>query len=117
MVILSDGSDEVQGAMVYARWLVGDNKFECRLIVAKGKLCPLDQKGDTVKSELNAAVMGNRLREFVEENVPYSFEKSCQFNEASFAVAKYCSRNHEHQISNAKAFFNHFPSNSISAQL
>lgn len=75
MVTFSDGSDDAMGAVVFARWYMGqDKKYESRLVMAKGKLCPFNAKGDTVKSELNGALMAKRLREFVEINLKIEFE-------------------------------------------
>ena len=78
VVTFSDGSDDAFGAVSYLRWEVdevGSEKFETRLVESKGKLCPLNQKGDTVKSEMCGAVFAARIRVFLEKRFRQKIQK------------------------------------------
>ena len=62
LVTFSDESDYAYGAVVYIRWETDCGNI-IRLVEAKGKLCPLNMKGDTVKSEMCSFVLANsRIR-------------------------------------------------------
>ena len=78
LITFSDGSDDAFGALVYVRW-EADGGYIVRLVEAKGKLCPLNMKGDTVKSEMCGAVFASRLSNFVIENSRYEFSKLYHF--------------------------------------
>ena len=56
LITFSDGSDDAFGALVYVRW-EADGGYIVRLVEVIGKLCPLNMKGDTVKSEMCGAVL------------------------------------------------------------
>ena len=78
LVTFSDGSDDAYGAVVYIRWETDCGNI-IRLVEAKGKLCLLNMKGDTVKSEMCGAVFASRLRSFVLANSRIRFTKVYHF--------------------------------------
>ena len=78
LVTFSDGSDDAFGAVVYVRW-EADGELIIRLIEAKGKLCSLNLKGDTVRSKMCGAVTVARLSVFIEQNSRIMFTKILHF--------------------------------------
>lgn len=72
-VTFSDGSEASYGAVLYLRWETQDGVV-VRLVESKGKLTPLDQKGDVIKAELCGAVFATRLKRY--------FEKHCRIEVA-----------------------------------
>ena len=85
LVTFSDGSDDAFGAVVYVQWeAAGEIITSIRLIEAKGKLCPLNLKGDTVRSEMCGAVTAARLSVFVEQNSRIMFTKILHFVDSKF---------------------------------
>ena len=79
LITFSDGSDNAYGAIAYVRWEVPYENPQVRLVEAKGKLCPLNLKGDTVKSEMCGAVFAVRMRKYLEIHCPIKFEKTYHF--------------------------------------
>ena len=84
LVTFNDGSDSAYGACLYARWRIensieGEVRYDVRLVESKGKLCPLDLKGDTVKSEMNGAVFAVRLRKYVTLHLKMKFGRVFHF--------------------------------------
>ena len=78
LITFSDGSDEAFGAAAYVRWEAKEGVI-IRLIEAKSKLCPLNLKGDTVKSEVCGAVFAARLSLFLEQKSRLNFTKKFHF--------------------------------------
>ena len=74
LVVFSDGSGEAYGPAAYARWRIPDQPYESRLIAAKNHIAPI-KTVDIVRLELSGAVLGKRLRSFMQEELRYSFEK------------------------------------------
>ena len=64
LIVFCDGSKEVYGTVVYARWELQNGTFTCSLIASKCKVTPLKEIS-TVLSELNGAVLGKQLKEFI----------------------------------------------------
>ena len=73
MVVFSDGSYEAYGTAAYARWRIPDQPYESRLIAAKNRIAPI-KTVDIVHLNFQA-VLGKRLRSFVQEELRYSFKK------------------------------------------
>ena len=73
LIIFSDGSIQAYGAVAYCRWEVAGG-FESRLITAKARIAPV-KIIDIVRLELCGAVIGSRLRSFVEKDMDIRFEK------------------------------------------
>ncbi|XP_076129224.1 uncharacterized protein LOC143110221 [Alosa pseudoharengus] len=62
-ITFSDGSEASYGAVLYLRWETEDGVV-VKLVESKGKLTPLDQKGDVIKAELCGAVFASRLKTY-----------------------------------------------------
>ena len=74
LIVFCDGSKEAYGTVAYARWELQNGTFTCSLIASKCKVTSL-KVISTVLSELNGAVLGKRLKEFVMEESRIQFEK------------------------------------------
>ena len=74
LVVFSDGSGEAYGTASYPRWRIPDQPYESRLIAARNRIAPI-KTVDIVRLELSGAVLGKRLRSFMQEELRYSFEK------------------------------------------
>ena len=61
LITFCDGSDSAFGDIVPIRW-EGEHEVVVRLVEAKGKLFPLNLKGDTVRSEMCGAVFTARFQ-------------------------------------------------------
>ncbi|XP_077949972.1 uncharacterized protein LOC144389412 [Gasterosteus aculeatus] len=66
-ITFSDGSEASYGAVLYLRWETED-AVAVKLVESKGKLTPLDQKGDVIKAELCGAVFASRLKTYFEKH-------------------------------------------------
>lgn len=73
-ITFSDGSDKSYGAVVYFRWETEEG-IQVRLMESKGKLTPLDQKGEPVKAEICGAVFATRLRRYIEKHSRIEIER------------------------------------------
>ena len=74
LVIFSDGSDVAFGAAAYIRWTLKSGEFYAILIMSKGRILPL-QKMTTPRSEINGAVIGKRIRCFLQKEMRYTFSE------------------------------------------
>ena len=72
--IFCDGSDNAFGACAYARWKVEDALYESNLIASKNRITPL-KRITTVRSELCGAVLGSRLKVFIEKESRLKYKK------------------------------------------
>ena len=68
IVTFSDGNKDAYGAVAYVLWTLKDGSREARFIMAKSKLGPLLNKGETVKNELSAATFAVRLKSWITSN-------------------------------------------------
>ncbi|TKS65757.1 hypothetical protein D9C73_028022 [Collichthys lucidus] len=73
-ITFSDGSEDAYGAVLYLRWDC-NHDVAVRLVEAKAKLTPLDQKGDAVKAEMCGAVFAARLKSYFERHCRIQVEK------------------------------------------
>ena len=73
LVVFSDGSNDAYGTAAYIRWKIADGRYEANLIAAKNRIAPA-KTIDIVRLELAGAVLGKRLRTFIEENSRLEFE-------------------------------------------
>ena len=73
LVVFSDGSMKAFGAVAYVRWRLLDGSIECALVASKSKLAPLRQV-TVPRLELCGAVLACRLRQFIEEEMEWSFD-------------------------------------------
>lgn len=73
LVVFCDGSMKAFGAVAYVRWRLMDGSTECALVTSKSKLAPLRQV-TIPRIELCGAVLACRLRQFIEEEMEWSFD-------------------------------------------
>ncbi|XP_045129091.1 uncharacterized protein LOC123514899 [Portunus trituberculatus] len=73
LVVFSDGSMKAFGAVAYVRWHLMDGSIECTLVASKSKLAPL-RKVTVPRLELCGALLSCRLRQFIEEEMEWSFD-------------------------------------------
>ena len=74
LIIFSDGAALAFGAVAYIRWKLQSGAFWTRLIMAKGKIAP-KKIVSIPRMELNGAVLGNRIRNFLCNETNMVFEK------------------------------------------
>ena len=72
LVIFSDGSGDAYGAMAYARWMTKDGTYETRIVASKNRIASI-KIVDIVRLELSGAVIGKRLRVFIQAEIRYTF--------------------------------------------
>ena len=77
LIVLSDGSDLAYGCAAYVRWKLENGEYWCRLVMAKCRIAPVNRVS-TPQMELNGAVLSKRVRNFVEDESRYDFEKIIQ---------------------------------------
>jgi len=75
LIVFSDASENAIGACAYVRWENKQGDFVSRLLVAKSRLAPL-RKTTIPRLELNAALIGARLGEFITREVRMKFSKT-----------------------------------------
>ena len=73
LILFSDGSEVAYGAVAYIRWKTTDG-YWCRIIMAKSRIAPLNRI-NIPQMELNGAVLQKRLRESIEAECRFQFEK------------------------------------------
>ena len=73
LVIFGDGSEKAYGAVAYIRWKI-EERYICILVAAKNRIAPV-KKIDVVRLELCGAVIGTRLRTYIEKETDFKFEK------------------------------------------
>ena len=74
LVVLSDGSEVAYGCAAYVRWRLADGGFWCRLVMAKSRIAPLNRI-TIPQMELNGAVLSKRIREAIESESRFEFER------------------------------------------
>ena len=74
LIIFTDGAALAFGAVAYIRWRLVSGKFWTRIIMAKGKISP-KKIVSIPRMELNGAVLGNRIKNFLLNNTNFKFEK------------------------------------------
>ena len=65
LVTFTDGNPQSYGAVAYILWTLTSGEKEARLLMSKAKLGALLQMGETVRNELNGAIFGSRLKDFL----------------------------------------------------
>ena len=73
LVIFSDASEEAFGCCAYVRWSTPEGA-ESRLLMAKSRLAPV-KKITMPRLELNGALMGARVKDFIEKETTMTFKK------------------------------------------
>lgn len=82
LVIFSDGSALAFGAAAYVRWELKAGGFWSRLIMAKCRIAPKDMLS-IPRMELNGAVVGHRIKNFLEKETNLEFGKVLQLVDSS----------------------------------
>jgi hypothetical protein len=72
LVLFSDASKQAFGACAYIRWMISNDEFECKLLMAKSKLAPRKELS-MPRLELNGALLSARIRQFIEKEVNIEF--------------------------------------------
>ena len=74
LVIFSDGSVSAYGVAAYIRWHKVGGGYWSRLIMAKCKISP-KHRATVPRMELNGAVVGVRVKNFLVKETNFSFAK------------------------------------------
>ena len=74
LIVFSDASEDAIGACAYVRWETEQGDYVSRLLVAKSRLAPL-RKTTIPRLELNAALIGARLGDFIKTETRMKFSK------------------------------------------
>ena len=82
LVIFSDGAALAYGAVAYIRWRLKKGGFWSRLIMAKCKIAPKNVVS-IPRMELNGAVLGNRMKNFIIKETNMKFGRVFQFVDSS----------------------------------
>ena len=82
LVIFSDGAALAFGVAAYIRWKLASGGFWTRLIMAKGKIAPKNIVS-VPRMELNGALLGNRVKNFILNETNLKFEKVYQLVDSS----------------------------------
>ena len=85
LIIFSDGSVKAFGTAAYIRWELAEGGYWSRLIMAKSKIAPKNMVS-IPRMELNGAVLGNRMKNFILKETNLEFEKVYQFVDSSTAL-------------------------------
>ena len=82
LIVFSDGSKLAFGAVAYIRWELASGRFWCRIIMAKGKIAPKNIVS-IPRMELNGALLGNRIKNFILKETNLKFRKVYQLVDSS----------------------------------
>ena len=91
LCVFSDASRKAFGACAYARWYVGNGKYESRFVAAKSRVAPLKEL-TIPRLELQAAVLASRLGKSILEESRLQFERVIYFTDSKIALAWICSQ-------------------------
>ena len=79
LATFSNGNEDAFGTSAYVVWTLKDGTREARLIMAKAKLGPLLNKGETVKNELAGATFAVRLKSWIIANTSLEYSDYVPF--------------------------------------
>ena len=82
LVVFTDGAVLAFGAAAYIRWKLASGGYWTRLIMAKGKIAP-KKIVSIPRMELNGALLGNRVKNFLLTETNLKFEKVYQLVDSS----------------------------------
>ena len=85
LVIFSDASIHIYGAVAYLRWTLND-KFVSHLVLAKSRMAPLKTL-DIVRLELSAGVVSVRIRKTVETELKQKVKKVIHLTDSEIVHA------------------------------
>ena len=74
LIVFCDGSALAFGAVAFIRWELEGGGFWCRLIMAKCRVAPKNILS-IPRMELNGAVLGNRIKNFLMNDTNFQFSK------------------------------------------
>ena len=103
LVILSDGSQAAFGSVAYCRWDCQDGIARSRLVASKNRVVPI-KIVDIVKLELCGALLGTRLRVFLQDEMRYKFRNVHHIVDSEIVKA---------MVMKESYGFNTFPANRI----
>ena len=78
LIIFSDGSTLAFGAVAYIRWKLKAGGYWTRIVMAKSKIAPKNILS-IPRMELNGAVVGNRVKNFIMKETNLEFEKASPY--------------------------------------
>ena len=79
LITFSDGNENAYGTVAYVLWTLEDGSKDARLLMAKAKLGPLLQKGETVKNELAGATFAARVKSWIIQHSSIEFGEHIPF--------------------------------------
>ena len=79
LVTFNDGNLDSFGVMAYALWNLNDGSKKTSIILAKAKLAPILQIGDSYRNELCSAVFAVRLKTWIYEQTGLEFGEHVSF--------------------------------------
>ena len=82
LVVFADGSALAYGAVAYIRWELSGGGFWSRIIMSKCRIAP-KHLVSVPRMELNGALTGNRIKNFLIKNTNLKFSKTFQFVDSS----------------------------------
>ena len=82
LIIFSDGSKLAYGAVAYIRWQLQSGGFWSRFIMSKCKIAP-KHIISVPRMELNGALTGNRIKNFIQKETNLTFSRTYQFVDSS----------------------------------
>ena len=83
LVIFSDGSKVAYGAVAYIRWQLEKGGYWTQIIMAKNKIAPKKGIITIPRMELNGAVVGNRMKNFLLKETNLKFAAVYQLVDSS----------------------------------
>ncbi|XP_058451241.1 uncharacterized protein LOC131430355 [Malaya genurostris] len=84
--IFVDASEEASSCVAYLRFVLSEDVNSCAIVAAKTKVAPLKPLS-IPRLELQAAVLGSRLSQFIEENHSISIDKKVFWSDSSTVLA------------------------------
>ena len=87
LVTFNDGNIDSYGVVAYALWSLIDGSRVVSLIMAKGKLAPILQIGDSYRNELCSAVYAARLKAWIYEQTGLTFGEHIPFLDSKIVQA------------------------------
>ena len=82
LIVFTDGAALAFGTAAYIRWKLKAGGYWTRLIMAKSKIAPKNILS-VPRMELNGAVMGNRIKNYILKNTKMKFSKIYQLVDSS----------------------------------
>lgn len=84
--VFCDASLTAYAAAAYLRFMKGDGTYHISLVMAKSRVAPLKPDLDTVRLELQAALVGTRLRKFVQSELQIEIAGTFMWSDSSIVL-------------------------------